>query len=625
MSVADIEIDITNYSGRKDFHVSAEFIDANNYNVVVKRLDSTDGWTENLKVFVVYANETTEVVPVGSSSESVKRVQVTTSCTLCKQEQEQEQPKPYNLHPYPEPQYISRTLFNKIFNTDIVVLPRNMFAVGVRKGCVYIYNDTNEYLYMIELTIKHVVSVALTKDLFTEFHFVICAYDGYMEHHYYSERTEAKQIGETEQQGKNTIIMESPTSYPKFHKDSYILTQNALKGIPNVINVPDRYYFYLNRYNEYRSIHQGQSFASKKNQIVFGSQPRGTKYNFIKRQDINMSPREYFNSDAVPKINIVSPDWIPRKDMIGYKYILDIDGNSSTWDATAWKLNSGSVILKSESMWSQWFYEDYKPWVHYVPVAEDFSDIQEKYAWCESHQDECVAMIKECKQLFQNVYRLNNVIKMTENSIYKLNRLEPYFVDERRVFFITTENASMPNLNVNIQSVAKSSNSNNINKYLEVLHNIVRKLKPSDIIVHVNPKLMDMNMPTFDIKQFMAIYDSLNAKIVFGAEKNLWPGELESVRYKIESVANSTTDFKYLNAGFYVAEVAEMTRLLDERVHELNQNEQDYFSRAYITKRYSFILDNQQKLVLNTYKCSAEEINAKKQAGVPFINYNAGR
>jgi hypothetical protein len=124
----------------------------------------------------------------------------------------------------------------------------------------------------------------------------------------------------------------------------------------------------------------------------------------------------------------------------------------------------------------------------------------------------------------------------------------------------------------------------------------------------------------------MAAYDSFNSKIVFGSEKNLWPGDLESIRYKIESISNSPTDFKYLNAGFFVAEAGEMARVLDERVFELNGiNEQEYYTRAYVTKRYSIALDIEQKLVMNTFKCSGDEINVKKAAGTPFIHYNAGR
>ena len=30
-----------------------------------------------------------------------------------------------------------------------------------------------------------------------------------------------------------------------------------------------------------------------------------------------------------------------------------------------------------------------KPWIHYVPVAPDFSDLELKFQWCVSHKKEC--------------------------------------------------------------------------------------------------------------------------------------------------------------------------------------------------------------------------------------------
>ena len=103
--------------------------------------------------------------------------------------------------------------------------------------------------------------------------------------------------------------------------------------------------------------------------------------------------------------------------MINYKYILDIDGHVGTWDATAWKLNSNSVILKSDSFWIQWFSDSYKPWVHYVPVNDDFGDLQEKFQWCESNQDKCEEIVKNAKQLFNTIYRHENVVEYTTKVI----------------------------------------------------------------------------------------------------------------------------------------------------------------------------------------------------------------
>ena len=154
--------------------------------------------------------------------------------------------------------------------------------------------------------------------------------------------------------------------------------------------------------------------------IVFGGQERGSKHNFVNRRDIDRSQRDYFKSHMVPKDNIIYEGWIDRYDMVNYKYVLDIDGNSATWDATAWKLNSGSVIFKTESVWRQWFYDEYLPGVHYIEIKDDFSNLQEKFHWCENHPEECEIMIKNCKALFQKVYKYVNIMEHTKQIIEKI-------------------------------------------------------------------------------------------------------------------------------------------------------------------------------------------------------------
>ena len=55
--------------------------------------------------------------------------------------------------------------------------------------------------------------------------------------------------------------------------------------------------------------------------------------------------------------------------------VFDVDGNSNAWSSFFWKLRSGSVTLKVESPFEQWYYGRLKPWVHYVPVAANLSDV----------------------------------------------------------------------------------------------------------------------------------------------------------------------------------------------------------------------------------------------------------
>jgi hypothetical protein len=119
-----------------------------------------------------------------------------------------------------------------------------------------------------------------------------------------------------------------------------------------------------------------------------------------------MNQREYFFSDNVSKKNVeCSMYWVDSKDLVKFKYILDIDGMAATWDATAWKMNSGSVLFKTDSCWKQWFYEDFVPWKNYIPIKDDFSDMDEKFEWCESNPEECQKIIENNLNLFQKVYR----------------------------------------------------------------------------------------------------------------------------------------------------------------------------------------------------------------------------
>jgi hypothetical protein len=74
---------------------------------------------------------------------------------------------------------------------------------------------------------------------------------------------------------------------------------------------------------------------------------------------------------------------VPWQDWGKYRYLIDIDGNSSPWSNLFQKLLTGSVVFKVESRRGlrQWFYDDLIPWKHFVPVAPDMSDLFDKLCW----------------------------------------------------------------------------------------------------------------------------------------------------------------------------------------------------------------------------------------------------
>jgi glycosyl transferase family 90 len=75
--------------------------------------------------------------------------------------------------------------------------------------------------------------------------------------------------------------------------------------------------------------------------------------------------------------------FVPWQQWNRYKYHIDIDGNANAWSAFFYRLLTGSPVLKVESSrgMMQWFYDRLKPWMNYVPIAPDISDLVDKARW----------------------------------------------------------------------------------------------------------------------------------------------------------------------------------------------------------------------------------------------------
>jgi hypothetical protein len=402
-----------------DIILNSIYESPNSFSILVKRLDQENGWNIDINVLIWYRSENKhDIINIGTSDQSEKRILINTEFIIYPG-QSAELASGYKMIEPPNPIPISKTDFNDKFNTDLVTLPAQLYAVGIANNIVYMYNEKYIMFHEIMKSINHILRTYLTyrnRDVSKKFYFIICAADGYMEYHYPSERIIPRMIGETEYQNKDIVILDSPLEYAVFgNKIKYILAQSYQSGTPNIIGIPDRHYFYCNLYHPFRSFHKGMSFNSKISKIAFvARKERGTKYNFTNRRDIEMNQREYFFSDNVSKKNVeCSIYWVDSKDLVKFKYILDIDGMAATWDATAWKMNSGSVLFKTDSCWKQWFYDDFEPWKNYIPIRDDFSDIDEKFEWCESNPEECQKIIENNLNLFQKVYRYQNVVDYT--------------------------------------------------------------------------------------------------------------------------------------------------------------------------------------------------------------------
>lgn len=72
---------------------------------------------------------------------------------------------------------------------------------------------------------------------------------------------------------------------------------------------------------------------------------------------------------------------LPKRTFLDYRYLVDVDGFSNSWGLLE-KLLMGATVLKIGSAFGyrQWYYDRLEPWLHYVPVAADLSDLDEVLA-----------------------------------------------------------------------------------------------------------------------------------------------------------------------------------------------------------------------------------------------------
>jgi hypothetical protein len=79
---------------------------------------------------------------------------------------------------------------------------------------------------------------------------------------------------------------------------------------------------------------------------------------------------------------------ISEANHLPYKYLISIDGNSCTGTRIPWIMYSNSVLIKQESNKIEWFYSALKPYVNYVPVNTDLTNIFSQFEWIKNHDQE---------------------------------------------------------------------------------------------------------------------------------------------------------------------------------------------------------------------------------------------
>jgi len=100
---------------------------------------------------------------------------------------------------------------------------------------------------------------------------------------------------------------------------------------------------------------------------------------------------DYRNGQAVPS------KFVSLVDHAKYKYLIDIQGRGYS-GRVKMLMFSGRTLFLADRKWKEFWYKELEPFVHYIPVKEDLSDLTERLDWAENNPEEAKKIAKNAKE-----------------------------------------------------------------------------------------------------------------------------------------------------------------------------------------------------------------------------------
>jgi len=111
------------------------------------------------------------------------------------------------------------------------------------------------------------------------------------------------------------------------------------------------------------------------------------------------------------------------KEHLKYMFIISVEGNDFATNLN-WILLSNSVPLLAEPYIETWSLESkLVPFIHYVPLNTDFSDLDEKIEWCINNLEKCEDIVYNSKLFALQFFDIDKEYKLINSviNIYKNN------------------------------------------------------------------------------------------------------------------------------------------------------------------------------------------------------------
>jgi hypothetical protein len=138
----------------------------------------------------------------------------------------------------------------------------------------------------------------------------------------------------------------------------------------------------------------------------------------------NLRPRKY---EGEPYLQTIERSEYPLsqklnlQDQSKYKYILTLEGHVAAY-RLSYELSTESVILLAGSKWKMWYYKFLKPYIHYVPIAEDLHDLVKQVEWCIDNDEKCEQIALNAKKFYDTYLGTRGILDFLQKQLWELSQ-----------------------------------------------------------------------------------------------------------------------------------------------------------------------------------------------------------
>jgi len=149
-------------------------------------------------------------------------------------------------------------------------------------------------------------------------------------------------------------------------------------------------------------------FINQSTSLWYPINEKASRYDLINRWfnkskiiDVGIVGVPQLSNELQNKVNMFVKPVMKPTEMAKYKYIISVEGNDVATNLK-WIMTLNSVVLMPKPTMETWFMEGMlKPYIHFVPIQNDFEDLEDQIKWCEENQEFCKTIIKNANDYVQ--------------------------------------------------------------------------------------------------------------------------------------------------------------------------------------------------------------------------------